>query len=280
MRHYTCRDVCGHIETYAPPGYALEGDPIGLHLGSYDREVQRLFLALELTPTVIGEALDFRPDMIFVHHTPFFSPLKELGEEDGHNRIILALIRREIALYTAHTNLDCVRGGVNDVLAELLGIGDAEILQPLNQNTSEAGLGRIGMLREPMSLASFSRTVAATLGNEGVRYCGSGDRELRRVACCGGAGAFLMAEAKARGADAYVTSDIKHHDGIRAEEIGLALVDAGHFATEAPVIPVLAARLAERMPNLVIAVSAKRADPFVSGGLGSGESNPCAQTGY
>ena len=263
MTPYTCRDICGHIDACAPPGYALEGDPIGLHLGSYSREVRRLFLALELTQAVAHEALDFKPDMIFVHHTPFFSPLKELGEQDGHNRIIVELIRRGIALYTAHTNLDCVRGGVNDVLAELLGIGDAEILQPLNQHTPDAGLGRIGVLREATRLEAYVRTVATALGNEGVRYCGSGADEIRKVACCGGAGAFLMTEAKARGADAFVTADVKHHDGIRAEEIGLALVDAGHFATEAPVIPVLAARLAENMPGLTIAVSALRADPFV-----------------
>ena len=259
---YTCRDVCRMVDEYAPPRFALEGDPIGLHLGSYSQEVNRLFLTLELTPKTLQEALGFRPDMIFVHHTPFYAPYKQLSDEDGHNRIVLELIRKNVALYTAHTNLDSVRGGVSDALAGLLGIADTEILQPLSQNVTEAGLGRIGTLREPAALGTFAREAAAKLGAEGLRYTGDGDRILYRVACCGGAGAFLMGEAAAGGADAYITSDVKHHDWMQAWEMGLALLDAGHYCTENPVISVVAAYLKEKLPDLAIAVSAGGSSPF------------------
>ncbi len=259
---YTCREICKRIDEYAPPNLALDGDPIGLHLGSYNQKVVRLFLALELTPQAAQEALAFQPDMIFVHHTPFFKPFKQLREDYGHDKIVLELIRRGIALYTAHTNLDCVKNGVNDVLAELLGIEDTKILQPLNQNTGYAGLGRIGTLKNPMTLAEFAAFTAQKLGTNQIRYCGGQEKQVSKVACCGGAGAFLMAEAKAKGADTYVTSDISHHEGVHAMELDLGLVDGGHFATENPVIPVVAAYLKEQLPDLTIAVSAVSGNPF------------------
>ncbi|MEL7624445.1 MAG: Nif3-like dinuclear metal center hexameric protein [Clostridiales bacterium] len=259
---YTCGEVCQRIDEYAPPHLALEGDPIGLHLGSYDQKVSRLFMALELTPQAAREAFAFQPDMVFVHHTPFFKPFKQLREDYGHDRIVLELIRRGIALYTAHTNLDCVKNGVNDVLAELLGIENTKILQPLNQNINYAGLGRIGALKQPMTLVEFAAFTAQKLGTSQVRYCGEREKQISTVACCGGAGAFLMTEAKAKGADVYVTSDISHHEGVHAIELGLGLVDGGHFATENPVISVVAAYLKEQMPDLTVAVSSVSGNPF------------------
>ena len=259
---YTCRDVCNQIDEFAPPRFALEGDPIGLHLGSYSQKADRLFLALELTREVMKEVVHFKPDMVFVHHTPFFTPLKQLLDDDGHDKIILELIRNQIALYTAHTNLDCVKGGVNDVLAERLGLVDGAILKLLNQHVAEAGLGRIGFLREKVTLGEFARFVDEELSAGGIRYTGREDQKVHKVAVCGGAGAFLMVEAKAQGADTFVSSDVKHHESMQAIELGLGLIDAGHFATEAPVIPVLADYLKEKMPGLTIAVSKTDCNPF------------------
>ncbi|MCL2121714.1 MAG: Nif3-like dinuclear metal center hexameric protein [Clostridiales bacterium] len=263
---FTCREICGYIDDYAPPQYAEEGDPIGLQLGSYGQEVNRLFLTLELTPETTAEALDLGSDMIFVHHTPFFTPFKQLRDEDAHNRIPLALIRRNIALYCAHTNLDSVRGGVNDVLAGLLGILDPEILQPLHPQMRDIGFGRIGLLKEPVSLDSFARAVAGKLELQDLRYYGDGNKRIRRVACCGGAGAFLVPEAKAGGADAFVTSDVKHHEGMQAWELGLGLLDAGHFHTENPIIRVLASYLKEKCPGLPIDVSTSEKSPYTAVG--------------
>lgn len=259
---YTCREICGQIDEYAPPRFALERDPIGLHLGGYEQKVSRLFMALELTPEVAREAMDFRPEMIVIHHTPFFQPLKQLREDEGHDRIVLALIRERIALYTAHTNLDCVKGGVNDILAECLGLTGVGILKALNQNVTDAGLGRVGTLKEETTLADFAATVKKALNAGDVRYCGKKDQRVYKVAVCGGAGAFLMTEAISCGADTFVTADVKHHEGVEAVESGLGLIDGGHFATENPVISVLAGWLKEKMPELTIGVSAICGDPF------------------
>ena len=259
---YNCRDICGFIDEYAPPQLALEGDPIGLHLGSYNQTVNRLFMALELTPDVAREALEFQPDMIVLHHTPFFQPIKQLLEGRGHDRIVLELIRSGVALYTAHTNLDCVKGGVNDALAEKLGLTDTEVLKPLNQSITDAGLGRIGMLKAPTALGDFAAAIKKALGAKWVRYCGDGSQKSYKVALCGGAGAFLISEAVACGADTFVTSDVSHHEGVMALELGLGLIDAGHFATENQIIPVLADWLRGRLPGLAIGLSAISGDPF------------------
>ena len=279
---YTCHDICRCIDAYAPPDFAEAGDPVGLHAGSAAKVVDRLFLALGLTPDVLEEALAFAADMIVVHHTPFYSPIRQLTEDDRGNHTVLELVRRGIALYTAHTNLDSVKGGVSDVLAGLLGLQDVEILQPLDASADastdasagtsadgscypgidHAGLGRIGTLQMPMTLEGFARFAAEKLGTRGLRFVGSRDQSVYRVACCGGAGAYLQAVALAKGADTYVTADVKHHDGIQALESGLGLVDAGHFATESPIMPVLAAYLQERLPDLTIGLSARSGDPF------------------
>jgi len=270
---YRCGDIRGVIDEFAPPRYALEGDPIGLFLGGDDMEIKKLFLALELTPRVLTEALSFGADMIFVHHTPFYHPLARLLEDDGQGAIVLELIRRKIALYAAHSNLDNVRGGVSDVLADILGIKDTEILRPLSGTIAEAGTGRVGGLAEagagrigalaaPVTLRDFAAMVARRLGAGYARVAGEEDRTLRRVACCGGSGAYLIQDAIDQGADVYVTADIKHHDAAMVAEAGLALIDPGHFASENPVIPVLAAYIAGKAPGLDVMSSAVSADPF------------------
>ena len=284
----TCREICGIIDEIAPPELAQEGDPVGLHLGCGDQPVDRLFLALELTPEVLREALDFGADMILVHHTPFYRPFTHLREDEPLNRLVLELIRRRVALFCAHTNLDSVWGGVSDALARALDLMDVDVLQrdqrpagralpdtpeapgssltsdsPGARQAAAAGLGRVGTLPEPMALHDFAVFVSKKLGASGLRYCGDGARQVSRVACCGGAGAVLLPEAIASGADAFVTADLKHHEGVLALGLGVALVDAGHFATENLVLADIAARIRKKRPQLLVELSAADGNPFI-----------------
>jgi dinuclear metal center YbgI/SA1388 family protein len=259
---YSCRDVCGLIDEFAPTRYTLEGDPVGLSLGGDEMDVKKLFVALELTPAVLAEAVSYGADMIFVHHTPFYYPLSCLREDDPRSGILLELIRKNIALYTAHSNLDNVRGGTSDVLAEILDITQTDVLRPVSSRVTEAGSGRVGTLRKPVILSDFAQMVAARLSSGRARFVGEGDRMLRRAACCGGSGSFLIQDAIDQGADVYVTADIKHHDAAMAAESGLALVDPGHFASENPVIRVLAAYIGKKAPGLDVMISGINTDPF------------------
>jgi len=259
-----CREIIHVLENYAPPRFALADDPIGLQLGHPNQIIERLFVALEMDDEVLREALDFGAQMIVVHHTPFFKPFKQMREDSFHNRVVLDMIRHRMALYTAHTNLDCVRGGVNDVLAERLGIKETEILEPLNENTTSAGLGRIGMLPEPMTVKALADCTAEALGNGNVRFCGDPKTMIQRVAVCGGTGAFLMLHAVQKGAQAFVTADVKHHEALQALDMGLCMIDGGHYATERPAMSILARHLATHLEGVEIREAQRCTDPFRS----------------
>jgi dinuclear metal center YbgI/SA1388 family protein len=171
--------------------------------------------------------------MVVTHHPLIYHPLKRLGT-DPVSRAVAALVRADVALYAMHTNWDRAAGGINDMLAECLELSD---VRPLGTE-GEAALPRLGSLSPPRPLADFARFVESALGCAGTSALrvngGDPSRMISRVAVCGGAGAGLAEAARAAGAEAYVTSDVRHHEFWEAEARGLALLDAGHGATETP----------------------------------------------
>ena len=150
----------------------------------------------------------------------------------------MQLAEHGIAVYSAHTNLDCVSNGVNDALVKRLGIVDEDILDNSN------GLGRIGYVKE-CSLEAFAKHVKQALHADYVAV-GDGGRRVQRVALCGGAGSDLIEEALRQNADTLVTGDVKYHDAQQAVFSGLNIIDAGHQCTEWPVLEDLADRLSLR----------------------------------
>ena len=158
-------------------------------------------------------------------------------------------MQHDIAVAAAHTNLDIARGGVNDVLAEAIGLSKLSsfvITQQAESGQTES-LGRIGTLPQPMAIRDFAEQVRKALPTEHVRFVDAGSRPVRKVALCSGAGAEFIAKAAAMGADAYVTGDVRYHDAQHAAELGMHVIDAGHFGTEFPVVASLAERLREEL---------------------------------
>ena len=258
----SCGKIIEIIEDIAPRTLALPGDPVGLQLGSPAAEVERLYFALELNDEVVEDALTFGADLVILHHTPMYFPFRELSDGNYNARLTLSLAKGGAALYTAHTNLDCAQGGVNDVLAELLGLKDC---RPLNlwEEGKAWPMGRIGRLTASISLAEFAAFVAQTLQNPCVRFVGKGKTAIRQVACLGGAGIGVMREAKRQGAEVLVTGDVRHHEALDALGLGLCLIDAGHFCTEHPAMAALAAQVKAVLPQeLKIRVSQISTNPF------------------
>jgi dinuclear metal center YbgI/SA1388 family protein len=186
--------------------------------------------------------------------------------DDPKGRLVHRLIRAGAALFVAHTNADrAAAHGVNDALAAVLGLTGTLPLEPLDGDP-RAGLGRVGELPEPMTLREFADLVAAALPATvgGVRVAGNPARTVRRVAVCGGSGGSLADAATAAGADVFLTSDLKHHPVSEAAETpGPALVDAAHYATEWPWLPVAADVLDRDLSRRVeVAVSRLRTDPW------------------
>ena len=226
-------DVLTVLQGLAPEDTALPGDPVGLLIERRAENVTRIGVCLDCTPDAARRAREAGVGLVIAHHPLIYHPLKRLGS-DPVSRAVVALVKADLALYAMHTNWDQAAGGINDTLAECLELTD---VRPLGEE-GEAGLPRIGDLAAPRPLADFVRLVESALGCAGtsaLRVNGVNSAcMIKRVAVCGGAGAALAEAAQAEGAQAYVTSDVRHHEFLEAEARGLALLDAGHGATETP----------------------------------------------
>lgn len=226
-------DILAVLRGLAPEETALDNDPIGLLIAGDDSDITKIGICLDATPAAAEYAAQNGVQLIIAHHPLIYQPLKRLGS-DPVSRSVTTLIKNNIALYAMHTNWDRAARGINDTLAELL---ELQGVQPLGTE-GMAALPRIGNLPSPRPLADFARFVETALGCTGtnaLRINGiDPNRMIARVAVCGGAGSGLAEVAQAAGADAYVTSDVRHHEFWEAEARGLALLDAGHGATETP----------------------------------------------
>jgi dinuclear metal center YbgI/SA1388 family protein len=208
-------------------------------VGRKGKTVKRILLALDLSKEVVEQAIAQKIDMIITHHPAIFKKLKRVVDNDWQQDLLLTLMENGIAVYSAHTNLDCVSTGVNDVLAKLLKLEDADILDDSN------GLGRIGCV-EKMTLTDYAQFVKTALKADYV-IVGDAGKQVHKVAVCGGAGSDLIDLALAKGADTLVTGDVKYHSAQQAVFSGLNIIDAGHQPTELPVLDKLADRLSMRL---------------------------------
>ncbi len=158
--------------------------------------------------------------------------------------MIWEALEKGISIVSAHTNLDVVEGGINDILADLFGLQDVEALENKNDlGINGVGLGRIGHLPTPLKLPQMIEKVKDVLGTERIRVVGHKDREIARLAVVGGAGGEMVPMAAKKGADLLLTGDVRHHEALEAENLGLALIDAGHFHTEKAALVPFAERL-------------------------------------
>jgi len=340
-------DIVGITNKIAPQHLAESWDNVGLQVGDPARQVRRILTALDPGRPAVEAAVEGGYDLLVTHHPFIFSPLKKIVASDEVGSLILLAVKHDLSVISLHTNYDIMSGGVNDLLAQRLGIAEAQplkvtssqeflklavfvpaghedalltALSPFSPNLGNyrdcsfqttgtgrftplagatpfigkvgapesvqesrlellihkerlssalaalksahpyeepafdiypvlnrgetLGLGRIGMLPEAASAGAFARHVKERLGAPAVRLVGDPERPVRKVALCGGSGASLLMEASRKGADLLVTGDLKYHEARDAEALGVAVVDAGHFATEYPMVEGLAQALA------------------------------------
>ena len=320
----------------APHREAMDWDNVGIQIGDYQSEVKKVLVALDINEEVLQEAIEKDIDLIITHHPLLFNGVDSIHSQTSKGRTIIKAIKNDIAVYSAHTNMDIAEGGLNDYLAEKLGIENTEILSkdhkqkiyklavyvpeenvevikeamfkkgagqignysktsfsskgegtflpgentnphlgkqgeikkvnevkietvvpenkvdnvikkmlkvhpyeevaydiyelPLQSNYK--GIGRIGYLKEATSLKDYSETIKEVLDIKKLKIRGHLKDSIKKVAICSGAGADFINLASAKGADLYITGDVKYHEAQQAEELGLNLVDAGHFETE------------------------------------------------
>lgn len=231
------REIAEVLERFAPLSLQESYDNAGLIVGHPDDEVQAALLAVDVTEEVLDEAEREGCDLIVTHHPIVFHPLKRFNSATYVERCVERAIRRGIALYACHTNLDSAPGGMSWRLAGLLGIGELRVLEP-RADDAAAGFGVVGELPEPCPLEEYLRRVKETLRVGAVRHSAPTGRDVKRVALCTGAGASLMGEARRAGCDLYITADLKYNDFMTPDG-AFVVADVGHFESEYCAIDVL-----------------------------------------
>lgn len=212
----------------------------------YSSEVNNVLITLDVTEEIVDYAISRNFDLIISHHPLIFKPLTGLTEENHVARKVIKLLANNVSVFSFHTRLDRVAGGVNDILAEKLGLTDVE---PFGD-----GLGRIGNLSEEKLLDDFAETVKETLGADGVRYADAYN-PVKRVALVGGDGKGYVAAAIDAGADTYLSGRIGYNVMEEAGELGINLVEAGHYFTEFPITSYLSSLISSLDGNAYVEIA-------------------------
>lgn len=248
----TVYDLESILEQIAPAYLKLGNDPIGRCIGSRDWHINKIGVALDATDSVIAACIAQQINVLVTHHPLIYTPLHGLDETSGFPQsAVIAAIKADIAVLSAHTNWDCADGGINDVLANLFDLTDCQpIERTAGADFGNTGIGRVGRLRAPMLESAFLSLVEERL-QVSVRCSERRDRMIQTVALCGGAGEGLYSSVK-NYADVFVTADIRHHMFVAAYGETCTLWDAGHRETEIPGTRHLAARIANHVDIPVV----------------------------
>lgn len=249
------------LEGLAPVDLAEDWDNVGLIIGRKTTDVSRVLLALDATEEIVEEAIKMDCQAIITHHPPIFKPITRINDDNARGIRFLTLIERGMAVYACHTNLDICRGGINDMLCEILGLKDVEDFHEAKPGTFAA---RAGLLTNEMKLEEFANFVKARLNLSFANYVGDGNAKVRKVGVLGGAGAdmkFFRTALKA-GCDTFVTSDIRYMPAIQAGDLGLNLVEATHYGSEIIFADGIKKLLNQHLSGLEVLVSKVNGQPF------------------
>lgn len=344
------KDVIKYLNELAPPFLIEKWDNSGLQVGSFNKEVKKVLLSLDVSQKAINYGINNKVDMIITHHPFFFDNVKRISYDDNRGKILYNLIKKDITVYSLHTNLDACSNGVSEILGNLLKIKDMKVLAPTHteklyklvvfvpQTHSEEvrkaitekggghignyshctfstkgigtfkplkgtnpfigeegkieeveeirietvllstklpdaiegmkeahpyeevaydvyplinkyveyGHGRIGFLEKATTIKDYAEEIKISLNCDDIRVYGNLNKRVKKVALCGGRGADFISDAFKKGADVYVTGDIKYHDAQLASELGISLIDAGHYHTEKHILDYLKKYIIER----------------------------------
>ena len=253
-----CRDIMKLIECTYPKTAALEWDNVGLLIGRVEKDVQKIYVALDASDEVIADAIAKGADMLVTHHPLIFEPQKTITNEYFIGDRVVKLLQHDISYYAMHTNYDVL--GMAELSSKILGLQDTEVLELTNPDQGE-GIGRVGSLSEEMTLKCCCELVKEKFHLDNVKVFGDLNTIVRRVAISPGSGKHMSSLAVEKGADVFITGDMDHHEGIDAVAQGLAIIDAGHYGLEHIFIGDIAGYLQEHTPNIEI-LTADIRQPF------------------
>ena len=248
-----CKKVIEILEKQSPKSYACDWDNVGLLVGREDKEIQKIYIALDATDEAIEEAIANGADMLLTHHPMIFKGMKRETQEDFIGRRIIRLIQNDMVYYAMHTNFDVM--GMADLAADYLGISDTRVLEITSvSETGEEGIGRYGSLKKEMTVRECCEEVKQAFSLENVKVFGDLERKVKTAAISPGSGRSVISNALQAGVDVLITGDIDHHEGIDAVAQKLMVIDAGHYGVEHIFIPYMEQYLKREAKELEIAV--------------------------
>lgn len=242
-----CKEVMRKLEERWNPSYALEWDNVGLLVGREEKEIKKIFTALDATEETIAQALEFGADLLITHHPMIFSPVKKVISADFIGRRLITMIQADLCYYAMHTNFDVK--GMAQLNQECLGLTDCEVLE---ETAPGEGIGRVGALEGTMDLKQFAGKVRNDFEIPDVRMYGDPAAIIHRVAVSSGSGKSMIRGAIEKGADVIVTGDVDYHSAIDAVAQGIAVIDAGHYGTEYGFIAYMRQELETMFPELAV----------------------------
>jgi len=236
-------------------------DNCGIQIGDPNRPIRAIAFSLDPTPETVKFASESSCELLITHHPVLLEPVRHIIPDGLSGKTLLPAAGARVDILSLHTNLDAAEGGLNDLLAARLGL--EEVVTPLSASCS-----RIGRMKFPMRILHLAREISAALGIEGIRVVADGDPVVERVFVASGSGMSYLTEAVRLGADVMVTGDVRFHAAREALELGMPVIDAGHFGLEkaAPGLMAAAFRQEFLALNLDIACHecASEKDPFLT----------------
>lgn len=251
------RDIIAAIEKTAPLGFQDGFDNSGLQTGFPDSDTSAVLVCLDITEDIVDEAIARGCGLIVSHHPLIFKALRQVGDATYQQRCVVRAIRHGIAIYSAHTSLDNAPGGVNHRIASIIGLQDCRWLSP--KDNGPAGSGLVGTLAEPVEDREFFGMLKARFEVKSLRCSAPCGRMISKVALCGGAGAFLLPEAVAAGADCFISGEFHYHDYF--ENAGTLLAELGHYQSEQFTIDLLCGLLSGNFPELRVVRTSVNTNP-------------------
>lgn len=247
----TAQWLINQMEEWAPEASAEDWDNIGLIIGDAAQPVKKVLVALDVTEEVMNEALVGGFDFIITHHPLIYNPIKRITSADSTGRKILTMVKNGIGCFCAHTNLDKAVGGVNDCIAEKIGL--EEITGEEGNGGTEPSLLRFGYLPEEMTLSQLAAFIKTSLALSSIRFSGKWDKNVKKIGLCGGDGSggrYIEAAIRQK-CDVYITGDLRYHCVQEALESGIAFLDITHYGGEILVVPAIVSRLKKAAGNAI-----------------------------
>lgn len=243
-----CKDVMEKLNQRWSPSFAMDWDNVGLLVGREEKEIQKIFVALDVTEDNLNQAFAFGADLMITHHPLLFSPVKKINTGDFIGRRLIQMIQKDLCYFAMHTNFDVK--GMAQLNENCLRLKNTSVLEVTAMEEQEEGIGRIGFLEKEMELEEFAKNVKAGMQIPDVRVYGDLKGKISKVAVSSGSGKSMVKEALKKQADVLVTGDIDYHTGIDAVAQGMAIIDAGHYGTEYCFIEYMTQELRQMFPEM------------------------------